>query len=65
MCALCAENEKEAERKRLVAYATRLRELASKYDAMANGRIKPHTDEAKNIGFAARMVVRELVEQWV
>jgi hypothetical protein len=42
-----------------------LRRLASHYDNVASGRIKPHTDEAAKPQSLANSVIRMLVQRWV
>lgn len=61
MCELCEPGGHEQARHT----AERLRELAKDYEALAEGLIKPHTDRASKVGFAARSLVRQLVEEWV
>lgn len=67
MCNLCDSDievrVKEANRLREVA--ARMERLARHYNMMANGQLKPHSQEAVGTGATARAVIRDLVEDWV
>lgn len=65
MCDLCDEKTKVQAHKNAHAFANRLRNLAAYYDGMGSGLIKPHSDESKQVAAAGRLVVRQLVEDWV
>ncbi len=65
MCNLCDHEKRTQEIKTLQGRAVRLRVLASHYDALADLRIQPHSEKAKVVGFLAKNLIRELVEEWV
>jgi hypothetical protein len=67
MCDLCDEDQKVVNSAYRSArlLADDLRRLASHYDNVASGRIKPHTDEAAKPQSIANSVIRMLVERWV
>ncbi len=67
MCNLCSDNQKEvqAEQKRLYHIADNLTRLSMKYVRMAQGRTDPHSEDAKQIANLSRIIIRELVEEWV
>jgi hypothetical protein len=39
--------------------------LATQFHALASGRIKPHTEDAKFVGIMARNLIRLLVNDWM
>ena len=64
MCMLCGETAaqgREAERNR----ADALRRLAVYCEKLANGTIKPHSEDAKHIALLARSIVRDLVAEYI
>ena len=67
MCGLCSDDAEERQRARRFNrhMAESLRRLASVYEHMASGAVKPHSDEAKDAGYLARGLIRALVEEWV
>ena len=67
MCGLCSDDAEERQRAQQFSsrMAERLRDLASVYERMASGAVKPHSDEAKDAGYLARGLIRALVEEWV
>ena len=67
MCALCSsdEEEKRAERERVLRIAQLLQELSGTYESLAYGKVKPHTDDFVKKGQLARSVIRLLVDEWV
>lgn len=66
MCNLCGnEEERSRERKNILYEADNLYELAVLLQAVANGRIAPHSDKAKDISIMARNSIRYLVEEWM
>lgn len=64
MCMLCSEIHQEvvAERKHKRTIADALRRLAAEYEALADGRRKPHTEEWQRNKSTAVWLLRELVE---
>ncbi len=65
MCDLCNEETKALAKEHMKYLAIRMRELSRLYDDMASGKVKPHSEQAKNMSYTARMLVRELVAEWV
>ena len=66
MCELCGTPEEQAAgRKNAKGLAERLRLLAGKYENMAYGYIKPHTDEAAIVTAIGHEVIRRLVRDLV
>jgi acyl transferase domain-containing protein len=65
MCELCSNATRQSAERRHVFVADELDRLAAQYRALAAGRIKPHTDDAKNVSSTAHLVLRELVADWV
>jgi hypothetical protein len=67
MCDLCDEDQKvrDSAMKSAKLLADDLRRLACHYDAVASGRIKPHTVEAAKPESLAYSVIRVLVRRWV
>jgi hypothetical protein len=67
MCDLCDEDQKvrDSAMRSARLLADELRQLASHYDNVARGRIKPHTDEASKPQSLANNVIRMLVQRWV
>ena len=62
---MCDDENKAQARKSYFLFAEVLRRLASDYEGLGGGLIKPHGEDAKRIGQKARAVVRRLVEEWV
>lgn len=67
MCGFCSNNQEELEKekrhqKRVVAD---LRKMAYRIDQLIDGRIKPHSDNTKNMSYIARNIIRELVNEWM
>lgn len=67
MCELCASDREDRERaKREVrSLAEMLRGMARDLERMANGRIKPHGEQAKTMGIKARAIIRRLAADWM
>ncbi len=67
MCGLCSSDpsERDKERRAMHNSAERLRRLAKLYDGLASGEINPHSEKAKDVGLAAKSVIRFLVDEWV
>lgn len=67
MCNLCIEDKAEnaKAREELQELAKTLRKHANQVEGMAFGRIKPHTNEVKEVELTARSIVRDLVREWV
>ena len=67
MCELCDEDPKarQAAMRAKGCVADDLRRLADHYDAVAGGRVKPHTEEFVKSQYLAKAVIRRLVEEWV
>ncbi len=67
MCDLCDEDQKVVNSAYRSArlLADDLRRLASHYDNVASGKIKPHTVEAAKPQSLAYSVIRMLVQRWV
>ena len=67
MCDLCSEEDgKRAKAKDdMRTWAGHLESLAGLYRQLANGGLKPHTNEAKIVGAKARALVRHLVDEWI
>lgn len=66
MCNLCGNNDEREKEKRYMEYqADALRDLAELLNNVANGRIAPHSDKAKDISIMARNSIRYLVEEWM
>lgn len=67
MCNLCSDDpkEREAERRKMHSQATRLRELATDMDAMADGYRKPHTQDGELLALKAQSAIRFLVEDYL
>lgn len=67
MCDLCSRDQEELYRRRkhLIYVAGKLEELASDLRAMAAGRLKPHTEDARLVAIGARSVIRKLVADWL
>lgn len=65
MCGLCATDEKERANARAYAqeFANSLRRLATTYDAVASGRVKPHTKEFAEGTRNAHYILREIVNE--
>ena len=67
MCTLCSNDEKErgAARNHHAAMSDRFEKAARYYDDLANGLSKPHDKRAKEFGHTARVLIRELVDEWM
>lgn len=66
MCDMCGTSEEQlAGRRTAEGLAGRIRALAAKYEALAAGGIKPHSDEWKQVAPLATRVIQSLVEDWV
>ena len=67
MCNLCSSDPAEvhAEKKRLSSLSNKLSRLSKEYDNLAIGSIKPHSNDAKRVAMLSRMIIRDLVEEWV
>ena len=67
MCMLCSKDEQERNDAKLECrnLAYNLRALAELEDALASGRIKPHSAACSGITAKARSVIRRLVEDYV
>lgn len=67
MCELCDSDQSSLHIAKQAMYyrAERLQHLASLYDKLASGDIKPHTKEAEAVGIVAKSIIRILVEEWV
>lgn len=63
MCDICQDPQKA--KRAAESMAKRLNELASCYIALSEGRIKPHTDAAQNVGLKAQSIIRDLVAEWL
>lgn len=64
MCNLCDSNS-TTEREHIREFANDLRRIAAFYDQVANGNIKPHTDEYGKIKTMAVHVLKELFGEWI
>jgi hypothetical protein len=62
MCEYC---DREVGRGLAQTMIERLDRLSSFYEAIRDGRIKPHTEETKSVTSTANHVIRQLVEEWV
>jgi hypothetical protein len=67
MCELCDNDPSTAKQVRsgMAIRAEDLRRLASKIDAVASGRILPHSDLARTIREDAIRVIKFLAEDWI
>jgi hypothetical protein len=67
MCQLCSTEitEKTTAREAQRYIAARLRMLANMLDEVANGKIKPHSDDGVEVSRYALAVVKSLMEEWV
>lgn len=67
MCELCSQDkaEREAGRDAAIRFAAELKELSTWFYVLADGTIKPHTDDVDKIGLRARSVIRKLVNDWM
>lgn len=63
MCSLCNCTDKERE-SYCNNFAQSLRKLANDYEKLGSKRVSPHSEEAKDIGRTARVVIRDLVD-WI
>jgi hypothetical protein len=65
MCELCVE-DKESVKTGLEMRAEQLERMAAMMRSVANGRIKPHTQECSEIIVPlAKLLIRFLVEDWL
>ena len=53
------------ERREYEFIADQLRKLSHKFDALANGSIKAHPDDAKLVAVMARNIIQYLVAEWM
>jgi hypothetical protein len=65
MCELCNPETREQELKNKRYIAGELKKLAAKYDAMADGFLEPHSEQAKIMGMTATAVIHDLVVDWL
>jgi hypothetical protein len=67
MCDLCSSDIDIMEKATLHEYriAQDLLSLSKSLKALACGRIKPHSNQAENIGILARSVIKDLVADWI
>lgn len=67
MCTLCSQDEKEqkAAREHHKRMSDRFKKAARYYDDLAYGLAKPHDDLAKQFGHTARVLIQELVNEWM
>ena len=67
MCGLCSPDTEEqaAERKITIYRAEQMEKMAKSYREMASGKIHPHSEEAAKIGRTARLLIKELVSEWL
>lgn len=67
MCGLCSDDlgERENEKRRNQYLAADLRRMADKIEQLADGKIKPHSEDAKNMSYIAHGLIRELVAEWM
>jgi hypothetical protein len=67
MCEFCSEDEKEREvaKKTAALMAESLERMAVLYRSLSRGTIKPHTTQYNDLGVTAKLVLRQLFEDWV
>lgn len=67
MCQMCGDDEKSKRdyREGLRDRAVQLRGLANRIENYADGKILPHTQEARNLAIVATNAVKFLVEDWL
>lgn len=64
MCLLCGETREQG-RREARGLAEDLRRMAAFQEGLASGRLKPHTDDTKNMGPLASSIIRQLVAEFV
>jgi hypothetical protein len=65
MCDYCNPETREAVKKRDARVANELREIASRYQLMSEGRISPHGKDGASSTLLARRVIRSLAEDYL
>jgi hypothetical protein len=67
MCNLCSNDPDTVKNERqLHEYAaSQMRMLADKLDLIAQGKLKPHSDQAKVVSAISRNVITFLVDEWM
>jgi len=66
MCELCGtEEERKIGRRQIRRLADDIQALAERYYSLEAGRIKPHSDQWKDVRHLGRSVIRRLIEDWV
>jgi hypothetical protein len=67
MCELCSSDpeEKLRAKERQHRLADRLERMTSVHRGLADGTIKPHSEECKRANNTALLLIKELVEEWI
>ena len=65
MCELCNPDTRDDAANYCRFKSIRLRSLAADYDALADGKLDPHSDKAKQMLLSAHVVIKFLVEEWL
>ena len=67
MCDLCDKNEQTVKFAKLgkLYRAKQLRRMADMETHLAEGRMQPHLEEAKELGVLARQLIRYLAEDYL
>lgn len=65
MCELCGTApETEAARERMRSGVRRLRDLATRLEGLANGRMEPHSDASERLGKDFVREAHRLIKEW-
>jgi hypothetical protein len=67
MCQLCSDDEKEKKNaaEECRGLAERCERMAAYQYRLANGNLKPHSEDAKTVGHLAKTLIRELVAEYL